>query len=53
VKYIPTNGWARWIIEQYVIHDLGDFNMLDDSSKFELNMNEDELQEFRTQIFEP
>ncbi|NBR24232.1 MAG: hypothetical protein EBU08_10755 [Micrococcales bacterium] len=53
VQYIPTNGWARWIVEQYLIHDLGDFNMLDDSFKFELNMTEDELQEFRTQMFEP
>ena len=53
VKHIPTNGWARWIVEQYLIHDLGDFNMLADSFTFELNMTEDELQEFRTQMFEP
>ena len=53
VKHIPTDGWARWIVEQYLIHDFGDFKMLDDEFKFELNMTEDELQAFRTQMFEP
>jgi hypothetical protein len=53
LKHIPTDGWARWIVEQYLIHDLGDFKMLDDEFKFELNMTDEELKEFRTQMFEP
>jgi hypothetical protein len=53
VRLTPTNGWARWIVELYLIHDFGDFNMLDDSFKFEFNLNEDVLKEFRTQMFDP
>ena len=52
-KNIPTDGWARWIVEQYLIHGLSDFQMLDDKFTFDLNMSEAEQAEFRIQMLQP
>jgi hypothetical protein len=52
-KNIPTDGWARWIVEQCLIHGLSDFQMLEDKFTFDLNMSEAEQAEFRVQMLQP